>query len=138
MGTKHILDYDDNFELYVKKGPHAMGDMYTSMPGLKLGVEVEEEGHTSLDLCKYECLESKTCSAFSYSARSQYCVQSQVPVHIGSDWDYYEKKLILGKPQLEMDNELAHKEHLNQQRAVLDAKRAYRDRLNVINQDDKS
>jgi len=89
--STHKLEYDDNYYLYIKVNGKGLGH-FQAVPGMKLGVDTEYEGETGIADCKYECLLSDTCSSVSYSRRSQHCVRSQVPISIGSHWDYYEKK----------------------------------------------
>jgi len=91
----HALDYNDDFVLYVKQSGPGLGS-FSTIPGMKFSPN-EEPGDTTERVgssaeCKFDCLQSDKCTAMSYSQTSKRCLISQVPVQLGSDWDYYEKK----------------------------------------------
>jgi hypothetical protein len=136
--AKHKLDYDDEFELYVKRRDrNAEGGYFTAIPGVKIGVEAQTEMQTSIHECKFNCLMSETCTAFSYAARTETCVQTQVQISVGSDWDYYEKKKILGKGQQDADNANAAVESRRQAQAVRVAVKEYRAAVSTTARQDK-
>lgn len=120
--AKHKIDYDDNYVLYLKRGANNDdNDHFTAMPGIKLGVDVEYQGEKSINECKFDCLTSVTCSAFSYAARSHHCVQSQVKLQIGADRNYYEKTTVLGQKQMDMNNDIATEASKERRSVVVNA-----------------
>jgi len=90
--SSNKLEYDDNYVLYIRVNSASAGlGHFQAIAGVKMGVEVQDESTTGLAECKYDCLRSNACSCFSYSKGTQHCVKSQVPLSIGSSWDYYER-----------------------------------------------
>lgn len=93
----HTLDYNEDFVMYVKMSGPGLGT-FSTIAGMKFSPEEEpddsEESTGSSAECKFDCLRTDKCKALSYSQVTKKCIISRVPIHIGSEWDYYEKKRI--------------------------------------------
>jgi len=136
--AKHRLDYDDDFVLYIKKASENTENGYfTAIAGVKIGDDVEAEMQTGIHECKFNCIQSKTCTGFSYAEKSEMCLQTQVQVKVGSDWDYYEKKYIVDKKQLMSDQADADAKTRYHNRAVAAAIKSNRVRVATIVAQDK-
>merc|ERR1712196_287496 len=64
---------------------------FQAIAGVKMLVDTLDSKTTALAECKYDCLLSSVCTSFSYAAQTMHCVKSEMPLSIGSDWDYYER-----------------------------------------------
>lgn len=85
------LNYDPEWILYIRSKSDSLG-YFSAIPGMKVTTDAEQrDWRETMESCKYDCLMSQMCSSFSYASSHRLCVLSQVPIRMGSGWDYYEK-----------------------------------------------
>merc|ERR1711871_761720 len=136
--SSETIDYDDNFVLYLRatKNGQDLGH-FIPIPGMKIGVDAEEETGATLNTCKYDCFSEKGCTSVSFSERGRFCLRSKAKITVGSDWDYYEKDK-LGVDQTSstanyFSDAYMHTMRTEQAKRVKETVAVYKDSLDNIN-----
>jgi len=87
------IDVNDNYVLYTRQNaPEWDSTTFTEIPGMSFAPDDAASGTAvSASQCKLDCLSNKDCNAVSYSKPLMKCLISKAGLHLGSEWDYYEK-----------------------------------------------
>lgn len=88
------IDVNDNYVLFVRQNAAEWhSTTFTEIPGMSFAPEDKATDiAVTASQCKLDCLSNKDCNAVSYSKLLKKCLISKSGLHLGSDWDYYEKQ----------------------------------------------
>jgi len=88
------IDVNDNYVLYSRENAAEWhSTTFTEIPGMTFAADDGVTGIAGTAAkCKLDCLANRECNAVSYSKVLKKCIVSKAGLHLGSDWDYYEKQ----------------------------------------------